>query len=159
MKIIFLDIDGVLNTEKHIIYQVDNKMCNGHEAQFNFDPVAMSNLRELVIKTDANVVISSSWRIGIEKGDPYWSAILDNFAKYHVPTQIIGFTPILNKQRGDEIRKWLEDNKELNIESFVILDDDSDMCEFTNTHLAKCSWKNGFTDDVKEKALKILESR
>jgi two-component system LytT family sensor kinase len=73
----------------------------------------MSNLRELVIKTDANVVICSSWRIGIEKGDPYWSAILDNFAKYHVPTQIIGFTPILNKQRGDEIKKWLEDNKEL----------------------------------------------
>jgi histidinol phosphatase-like enzyme len=158
MNIIFLDIDGVLNTERYIVYQVKNKIADGYEAQFNFDPRAMSNLREIINKTSAKIVISSTWRIfKDDKTDEFWNAILDNFAKYYIPAEIIGVTPVLHTERGNEIRKWLEDNQNLNIENFVIIDDDSDMCEFTETHLAKCSWKNGLDEIAKNKALEILK--
>lgn len=158
MNIIFLDIDGVLNTERYIVYQVDNKITNGYDAQFNFDPKAMSNLREIVTKSNAKIVISSTWRMNRDyKNDQYWNAIFDNFSKYHIPAEIIDSTPILHTERGNEIKKWLQDNKNLNIENFVILDDDSDMCEFTKTNLAKCSWKDGLSESAKIKALQILK--
>jgi hypothetical protein len=158
MNIIFLDIDGVLNTEKHIVHQVDNMGRNGYEAQFNFDPVAMSNLREIAIKSNAKIVISSTWRTSKDyKNDMYWNAILDNFARFHIPVEIIGVTPILHSERGDEIRAWLDINKNLGVDNFVILDDDSDMCEFTDTHLAKCSWRNGLDEMAKNRALQILK--
>ena len=60
------------------------------------------------------------------------------------------------KQRGDEIRAWLEEHPE--VTKFVILDDDSDMCEFTETNLFKTTYKFGLTEEIAEKAKQFLLS-
>lgn len=60
-------------------------------------------------------------------------------------------------QRGDEIREWLLENP---IDDFIILDDDSDMCEFLNTdHFIKTTYEHGLTEDIKELAIKKLKDR
>lgn len=47
---------------------------------------------------------------------------------------VIGKTPVFHgQQRGDEIKDWLENNKEIQVDRFVILDDDSDMSEYIGT--------------------------
>jgi histidinol phosphatase-like enzyme len=61
VKIIFLDIDGPLNTKKHVMEQVKNGKISWYEAQFNFDPDSMKNLQEIAEKTDARIVIISTW--------------------------------------------------------------------------------------------------
>ncbi len=45
-KYIFLDFDGVINTQND-----------------KFDKKAVANLRRLLVRTDAKVVISSTWRL------------------------------------------------------------------------------------------------
>lgn len=74
-------------------------------------------------KTNAGLVISSIWRLG--RTTEELSQILYN---YGVPSKyVIGQTPWLpEKHRGAEIQKWLSET-DLKIESFVILDDNSDM--------------------------------
>lgn len=47
MKIIFLDIDGVISTEK---------------SHYTLDKDACDLLGKIIDATDANIVISSSWR-------------------------------------------------------------------------------------------------
>ena len=60
-------------------------------------------------------------------------------------------------QRGDEIREWLSKNP---VDNFIILDDDSDMCEFLNTdHFIKTTYKHGLTEELKELAIKILNKK
>jgi hypothetical protein len=179
MKIIFLDIDGVLNTIKQVMYLVNSKICNGYDAQFRFDPVAMKNLKEIADHSGAYIVISSTWRLGNGKWDKYgayiqhlktddrhWNEMMRNFEEIGIKKKVIGVTPYIindhydHDERGIEIRKWMEQFKKVTkktIENFVILDDDGDMCEFRETNWVKClPYEGGITDEVKNKALKIL---
>lgn len=155
-KIIFLDVDGVLNSEKSIVetymFRKENNLPKGATDEV-FPDEYLLNLKDLIDKTGAFIVISSTWRRHYPN-DRKWNKLIANLKKYNLDTKIIDSTPILYKQRGEEIREWLSKNPD--VTNFVIIDDDSDMCEFTNTHLAKCSWKTGFIEDVKNKALEIL---
>ena len=60
-KILFLDIDGVLNTERW-----HKKMMESHAPKdsfgYDFDPEAVANLRRIIEATGAEIVISSSWK-------------------------------------------------------------------------------------------------
>ena len=175
MKIIFLDIDGVLSTPEYIMY-----LCHHHEkgrlyaweAQFQFKPCIMRHLVDIVNRTDAYIVISSMWRLfgdrrQVEfdlwkKGehiieDEHWNQMMDKLNEYGIGNRVIGITPYfcgVNDKRGDEIRDWLSWHPD--VEKFVIIDDDSDMKEFTKTKLAKCHRWFGLTKKIKEKAIKIL---
>lgn len=166
-RLIFLDIDGVLNIPKYQIYRVETGLCNrGQETQEVFCPDAMMYLRKLIEETDAKIVISSSWRILRKDGDfgskfkdinklnkyghlSSWATILKNFLTFKIPESvIIGVTPVIgtaNRKRGDEIRQYIQEY-EGTIRSFIIIDDSSDMEEFTTTHLVKCTWDDGFTE-------------
>lgn len=159
MNIIFLDIDGVLNTERFQKIQIKNGESSIYDAQFFFDPIAMNNLRDLINQTNSHVVISSSWRTS----EKYYQELLYNFKQYKLLDRIIGKTPILfkedgftQKERGLEIQSYLDNNK--NIDNFVIIDDEDDLLHLENK-LAKCNEYYGFTKEVKEKALKILQKR
>ena len=71
-KIIFLDIDGVLNSVEYR----KRIQCTG---RVEMDPQLLSLLADLVNKTGAKLVISSTWRIGgIDKD----SALQTCFKKY-----------------------------------------------------------------------------
>ena len=58
--------------------------------------------------------------------------------------EIIGRTKRLGTDRGIEIQQWLDDNKDLDIEKFVILDDDMDM-EHLLRHLVHTDTNIGMT--------------
>jgi hypothetical protein len=156
MNVIFLDIDGVLNSEESIIQYYEKFQSEGnprYDCDQIFPQKYMLNLKEIVDKANANIVVSSTWRIFYPDGD-MWLKLIENLKEYGLDTKVIGVTRRLSGERGDEIREYLSRHPE--ITNFVILDDDSDMCEFTEIHLAKSSWKTGLTNEVKEKALKIL---
>lgn len=161
MRVIFLDIDGVLSTIRYIEHQVKNTNTNGYKAQFNFDPLCMQNLKQIIDKTDAKIVISSTWRLGGIRNNIHLDKILNNLNEYGLKDKVIGYTPDLSDKygfcgcRGYEIQKWLDDNKDMNIKSFVILDDDTDM--FLLTHkLIQCHHKYGLNREAKTKAINML---
>lgn len=123
MKVIFLDIDGVLNSEEFFI---NNKGLN-----LEIDEEKVKILKEIIDKTGAKIVISSSWRGAIyhcfELNDNSIKNVVylkNLFKKYDI--SIYGYTPYIKKEtlkisRGTEIRNWLFNKK---VESFVILDDE-----------------------------------
>ena len=60
--VIFLDFDGVLNTEQYQArLAVESKPTKDAWGPL-FDPRAVANLQKIVEATDARIVISSSWR-------------------------------------------------------------------------------------------------
>lgn len=158
MKVIFLDVDGVLNSTEDMMAYLER---TGKKSAGLYEEVelrALKLLKEIVDKTGAEIVVSSSWRYGwtnkhLELGGELLTKLKDRLGD--VGLRIIGTTPILHcTDRGDEIRDWLERHPE--VESFVILDDDSDMCEFTETNLVKTTNSRGLREEHVIKAIEIL---
>lgn len=141
MKVVFLDVDGVLNSVRDY-YSVELTT----DSHFIL-------LKELIDRTGAKIVLSSSWRIGLSiRGD-----LVQRLAEYGL--EIYDTTPVLyfeGRKRGDEIRAWLDKHEE--VTNFVILDDDSDMCEFTKTNLVKTDTNFGLNKRHVEKAVEILNA-
>lgn len=144
MKIIFLDVDGVLNSHQSYIKNYRDWVLKGkpEEKGIGFravdrpDPVCMSNLKYILeCCPDARIVISSSWRHGLLK------PLAAHFRRHHIPWRgmVIGKTWRVRWSggpRGEEIQAWLDKNgKKFNIEDFVIIDDSNDMGDLTKNHL------------------------
>ena len=130
MKIIFLDIDGVLNSDT---WDKTDTFKNGIYPFKHFDPKAVSLFNKIISETNASVVLSSTWRLkyNIEE-------MRNIFAKVGIKCNLIDFTPDLKINnnyvvRGNEILKWCKDNKDIigcrftDYTDFVIIDDNSDM--------------------------------
>lgn len=155
-NIIFLDIDGVMNTYNQMWRQ---RRTSGTVVNENWCPLACRNITLLCTYFDARIVISSSWRV---KRD-LWELrqILQNNSIN--PDMLIGTTPILceNGQdddycRGDEISLWLEEN---GCRNFVIIDDIpvSEFLEEQESHLIIVDPNAGLADEEAVfKAGKIL---
>ena len=117
MKVIFLDIDGVLNSKRY-----DNESGINRKVM---DPTRLDLLRYIVDETEAEIVLSSSWRQGWSKSENACSRsgkmIYDEFVAAHI--DIYDKTPYfgIGADRSKEIKAWLEENPP--VESFVILDD------------------------------------
>ena len=128
MKIIFLDIDGVLNSLSHdVVLDMTNPPQIDAEKMNRWN---INLLRLLVEKTGASIVISSTWRKDprhIDKNSPDTEKIqvFKNHFSYHgwENAPVIGLTPNLSGFRGEEVAVWLDNNQ---VESYVILDDDTD---------------------------------
>lgn len=114
MKVIFLDIDGVLNSW---LYQRQRGTDDG-----NIDKTRLPLLKEIVDVTGAKIILSSTWRMHWEKDiykcDFIGKELSETFALADI--EIYGKTPIKGA-RADEIKAWLDEHDD--IESFVILDD------------------------------------
>lgn len=111
MKVIFLDVDGVLNSDEYF-NSIKDKKINTIENQIDINKVKL--LKQAVNTTGAKLVLSSSWRY--TKNANNLKALLLNYG------MIVDSTPFLNNERGKEIKKWLEEHK--NVEDYVILDDE-----------------------------------
>lgn len=141
LRVVFLDVDGVLNSVRDY-YSIDLAT----DSHFVL-------LKELVDRTGAKIVLSSSWRMGLSIRD----GLVQRLAEYGL--EIYDTTPVLyfeGRKRGDEIRAWLNEHEE--VTNFVILDDESDMCEFTKTNLVKTNTNFGLKSIHIEKAVKILNA-
>ena len=157
LKVIFLDVDGVLNSELSR-EQERNNFDNWMEHEVS--EMHVNNLKKIVDATGAQIVLSSSWRFDHPKAtgrdfiaDPLMK-ILDRKLKA-VGLDIIDVTPDLRgKIRGVEIQDWLDRHSE--VEKFVILDDDTDMTDAQKPFFVNTTFKNGLTEDLANKAIEIL---
>jgi hypothetical protein len=186
MKIIFLDIDGVLNCEVGFSKRASHGYCQRvslpsmDSSYTSFYPPSKDLLNMLIEKTKAKIVISSSWRgSGLEWIREVWKA-------EGMSGEIIDITPNLrglglgeirvNIPRGLEIEYWLNKNgysdiywsKELQqeyidksgIENYIILDDDGDMLWQQKEHFIHIPpsprHKKGFSVKYYTEALRIL---
>ena len=174
MKIIFLDIDGVLNHQRFfkerfdakkqdkLLEKKDGKLSIKLKADFyaeEIDPKSVENLNELIENTGAKVVISSTWRLGTEIET--LQAILE---KRGFVGEVIGKTPVGCGccQRGNEIHKWLEDNRDIVGEdgnNYVILDDDSDMLYWQRNNFVNVDQYVGLTPKQVYKATRFLTGK
>lgn len=115
MKIIFLDIDGVLNSVETFINRLSKKELEIEEEKVKI-------LKEIIDKTNALIVLISSWKIFFDENlnpiDFKAIELVKLLNKYGI--SIYDKTPSLGN-REKEIEKWLE-NKE--VFSFIIIDDD-----------------------------------
>jgi len=126
MKIIFLDFDGVLNDFK-LLSEASKR--GAHKDGWNhlamIDPSKVELLNQIVEKTGAKFVVSSTWRIKSSIDE------LQGYLDHHgFKGEIIDCTPMtFGGFRGREIRLWLEDvsDEGIDVEKFVIVDDDTDM--------------------------------
>lgn len=131
MKVIFLDIDGVLNSERYI------QECDGYGIVI--DPSKMVLLKQIVDATDASIVLSTSWREHWSKDATQCDStgVLMNsmFGAYGL--QIFDKTPYLQSRREMEIKSWLDKNPD--VQKFVVLDDMLLSGEFLSGHFVKVS--------------------
>lgn len=137
MKIIFLDVDGVLNSEQ-------DRFSWTLESDKHLILLAC-----IVRRTSAKIVVSSSWRnyglldILKKRLNDFSMSVFD----------ITGH----NKDdiRGLEIKEWLDNHSD--VESFAILDDeDFDILEYFPNNLVKTNTKAGLQKKDAEKCIAIL---
>lgn len=171
MKAIFLDVDGELTYSNY-----------RNEETANIDIGKVKLLKEICDKTDAKVVISSSWR-GSEDYTPKIYHVLRKILAENI-IDVLGDTPYLKTEiignipktinleedlnikckygtgRAAEIQKWLNEHK---VESFVILDDEdwqwSDYGYENNWIQPTLFGDGGLKREHIDKAIKILNKK
>ncbi len=179
MKVIFLDIDGVLNCDQTTLDRV-NKVknnlpldefyqilsANGDPIYADIDEEMVKILGKIVQLTGAKVVLSSTNRVEWIKGkdnlqSSYAKALQFLFNKYNI--DIIGVTPFLDldlNQREREIETYLKSHD--HIEAFCIIDDDNLDFQVFNDYFIKteCYPKDlnegGLREKHIETAVKLL---
>lgn len=164
MRVVFLDVDGVLNSVRDLM---EYRKKNGIDHCILYDEVEdrpLGLLKTIVDSTGCKLVVSSTWRKAYDeegnavlKAGKLYKKLEKRLLEYGM--EVFDVTPVVrgdDVERGDEIRAWLAEH--LDVESFVILDDDSDMREFTSTHLVKTTYENGLTEEHVKKAIAMLLS-
>lgn len=143
MKIIFLDIDGVVN----VYPQGRDEFGDIFHAHF------IDNLKRIINETGAKIVISSSWRMsGLSEMKRMWEY-------RNLPGEVIDVTctcvDIVKKgickfyddvDRGFEIQDWLDTHE--NITHYVILDDDKDFLSHQLNNFVRTANNNSHPDHV-----------
>ena len=160
--IIFLDIDGPINTIKNMRQQrYLRKSINSA-----FIELPRSNfmaLKHIVKNTNADVVISSNWRIGSTDREP--SDAYKNFCSQAVKYDIypIGWTPIINKKyKGVEIKKWLEEYERINNSKvpYIIIEDNIDtVIKIHKGHVIYTSSYSGLNMQTASVAIRVLKKQ
>lgn len=134
-RLIFLDIDGVLNSQLYFAFSKDLRTNMDDQ----IDPIAVGFLNKLCAETGAKVVVSSTWRLNrtiqqlqtLLEGRGFTGKVIDKTPSFHDGHTV----------RGNEIKAWLQANEKLigcaawDYHDYVILDDDSDMLYEQREHL------------------------
>jgi hypothetical protein len=148
--ILFLDIDGVLNSARFL--RENPGAFDGRLLSQMLDPSAVGRLQQLALATDADVVISSSWRIVFPL-----TSIAEALAVHGFTGRIVGATGTGRNRkslRGLEIQAWLEADRSAQ-DKICILDDDSDMGPML-PFLVKTTFEEGLLDEHVDQALRLL---
>jgi hypothetical protein len=132
MKLLFLDVDGVLNN-----LEVMNSIPR------IIDPLGESHLRllkRLVSETDCQIVLISTWRLYVDAQITLRAA----FKEHGIPVWI-GTTPFLKTpRRADEILHWIRDN--VTVPAVAIAIDDAEDIDIGNDHGLPVKFKPFKTD-------------
>jgi hypothetical protein len=153
MKLIFLDIDGVLNSGRWLA-SIPYKLLREQDPHVDrwvhmLDPAAVRLLNQIVERTGASIVVSSSWRYALD-----FERLVQVLRAGGVCGEIIGSTPGGKGIRGLEIEDWLN-LSHLSYDAFLILDDDSDMEPLAH-RLVKTTFSDGLRREHVERAVEML---
>lgn len=156
--IIFLDLDGVLNTINHLKRQ---KIKFGKAINKEWDPTACKHICMLGRHYNARRVIISSWRheYTLEQLKEFLES--NNISSKFIKGVTNSIAPQQNGNnycRGHEVQHWLQNNSK-EITSYVIIDDEAKFLESQQDHLVRVDKNKGFsTKEAVTKALNILET-
>lgn len=161
MRVIFLDIDGVLNSKEFFKNRQPTQGLN------EIDEEKVKLLQQIVQATNAKIVLTSTWRI-YDKADKVYQHLVDVLAKYDL--SIFDCTSWINENRPHEIAVWLSMWNALryvheHIFGFVSLDDDFTDKQYARYgiqhHLIKTTFygkHGGLQPEHVKKAIDILNS-
>lgn len=157
LKVVFLDIDGVLNSMDylHAWHGLQHSMpgfktyTRFDEYGDAFDPRCVMNFETVLRKTDAKIVVSSTWRMmGLKKFRLMW----EQRKLYGEILDVTGRSS--DRIRGQEVQEWLGVYKP---DEYVILDDDSDFLPEQMPHFVQTDGLFGLTWGDAKKAVEILK--
>ena len=147
-SVIFLDIDGVLNSKIYYKY-----LYNPDNGSSRLDPYCVVLVRRLIEEFSLKVVITSTWRNGAESR-------MNKELKEHGLIELLhedGFTPIVKPpNRGKEIDLWLQNHPE--VKSYIILDDNENLLEYQQKRFVKTNTHYGMVHERYNHARNILIS-
>ena len=149
-KILFLDFDGVLNTEHYQgLLQYQGKPWQDEYGAF-FDPKAVKQLKRIIDATDADIVVESSWKyLGLDAMKELWKV-------RNLPGTIIDITPsLLGKNKGVEIASWLSKYAKQDIR-YVIIDDEYVILDSQLPHFILTNPYEGITEEQANRAISML---
>ena len=143
MKVIFLDIDGVV-----CLHGSKNK----NEKEI-FDKNCCRRLKEIIDITECKLVLSSSWRLY----DESIRYMFLQFRKFDIDKKhFLGKTP-LRDGRGDEIMAYLKSHPQIG--TYVVLDDQPFRCpKFPNDRLVLTHGETGITEEIKQLCVEKLSA-
>ena len=150
-KIIFLDVDGVLNSAKFDRWLQDHHMKQYYGYEL-LDQNALLNLQDIVFVTGADIVLSSSWRLSRSCSERLRQQLLP------YGLQFIDKTVCLHQEdRGEEIKEWLSRHPE--VDHFVILDEKKKFKDDSlKNNFVKTTFEEGLLEQHAAKAIEILSN-
>lgn len=151
MRILFLDIDGVLNSRRSSLYyqqDVDGLLVIRDGNPFaDLDWVAVNMIKFLCTKQQVKLVLSSSWRetwdlgtLGQKLGLEFYDA-----------------TDTGCGTRGEQIQRWLDTHPE--VTEYAIVDDNSGMLQSQKDHFVQTDFDEGLTYADWKRLRDILDGR
>lgn len=151
--VIFLDFDGVLNTEQYQARLSVEGKPNKDAWGPMFDPRAVDNLRRIIDATDAAIVISSSWRYLHRLG-----SLRMMWEVRELPGEIIDTIPCgaTYISRGEDIEFWLDEHGR---PDYVVIDDLDDFTPAQHDRYIETNPIVGITVADAQKAIEILNSK
>lgn len=135
MKVLFLDVDGVLN-------RLDSP------SMFSLGKSKVRRFCNLVKELDLTVVLSSYWRLYGPCEEHLIKTLRYRGVKIHSNTEYFRSSNLSKDQRGREIQHWLDNNP---VSQYVILDDTWDFLEEQRPRVVLCDGEIGLTDEDVEK--------
>ena len=174
--LIFLDFDGVLNTENHFAKMTVEGVPTRDYYGPKFDPKAVANLQKIIEATDAWIIVSSSWRyMGLKDLQRMWT-------DRNLPGWIAGITPLhtdddklletdlsqldeitpemFSSSRGNEIKAYFNEmpGNSSDSQRYVILDDLNEVLPEQESHFIRINPIVGITEEDVERAVEKLRS-
>lgn len=163
MKILFLDIDGVLNNTPYLQKRSYEEIVSG--VNNKVPPIDMFNMEQLnrvLKKTGCKIIVSSTWRgMGLE-------GVRKELEGAGVPENtIVGVTPSIDgslSNRGEEIAMWIEEQHfidssckdKIDVKRYAIVDDYNDMLEHQQPFFVFTTMEEGLTPSKADELIKIL---
>ncbi len=159
-RYLFLDIDGVLNTERYRNYLLKNGLSETDDDGYLFDPDAVEWLEYILEETNAKIVVTSSWRLNRD--------IQTLWRNRKLPGEIIGVTPQITPYdvrfrskkficiqfdlRGIEIDRWLDENAITPYKYAIIKCKE----EHSDEHLILTNPMTGIIEETADKVIGLL---
>lgn len=133
MRVLFLDVDGVLNNYEMM-----------HKEEYALCAFMINRLKRIIEATNATIILSSSWRLFEDRRECLRNTLEKHGLKWEGRTPFIG-----PAKRCVEIEEWLERN---DVDKFAIIDDSKEEHPF----LFRTDINVGLTDEIADQVIEHL---